>query len=74
MQSFRENQDLLSKQQEDVISTQVNLKDHIGKNLQQLDEEKTLIQSGQVLLTSMTDQIRRQLGKVLLYLHNYVLY
>ena len=52
----------MSKQQEEVLTTHETLKDHIGKNLQQLDEEKTMIQTGQVLLTSMTEEIRKQLG------------
>ena len=53
---------MFSKKQEEVMRTQVALNDHIGQNLLQLNKEKNMIQSGQVLLTSMTEQIRKQLG------------
>lgn len=46
-----------------MIHTQEALSESIGQNLAQLSEEKSAIQSGQVLLTSMTEHIKQQLGK-----------
>ena len=48
-----------------MMKTHMTMEDHITKNLLQLNQEKEIIRSGQVLISSLIEEIKKQIGNSL---------
>ena len=55
----------LSERQNEVLASQAGLTENINSNLEQLTQEKAMINLGQQRLANMTESIHQQLGESL---------